>query len=271
MTYKAILQSDIDTVTHTSNRILDQNLLSFRNIGEVSVLPPMMNLSISVIILNPQTLMTPMMQEIFADTTSGNVWKNRTLRRIIRTGIDGSFPISTPIHSGIRKTYSQASSESTGTRISIGTSITITAPPDESIWISGVGNKRKSATPNLGDSNKLDSSIDGNFANNFVVPPIFTDAVSDKISNSSIRYLYARIGMHLESDPTNSMTPQLVGLGFSTIYALDKVAGLWTPATRVGSPTYVSHWSAADHIFGETTAVGDSVGANSDYNYLTGF
>ena len=54
--------SDLDTVTHTSNVILDQNLLSCRTIGEVSVLPLPPNPSISAIKLAPQTLMTPPVQ-----------------------------------------------------------------------------------------------------------------------------------------------------------------------------------------------------------------
>ena len=45
-----------DTVTQTSNRILDQNILSRRTIREVSVLPPPINPTIR---LKPQMLMTP--------------------------------------------------------------------------------------------------------------------------------------------------------------------------------------------------------------------
>ena len=69
--------------------------------------------------------------------------------------------------------------------------------------------------------------------------------------------------MHLVADPINSMTPQFVDLGFSNVDSLDKGAGLWTPATRFGRPTGVARWSALDHVFGETTAVGDAVSANS--------
>ena len=48
-----------------------------------------------------------------------------------------------------------------------------------------------------------------------------------------------------------------------------KKAGLLTPDTRVGKPRDVAHWSASDHIFGETTEVGDTVTVKSDYNYKT--
>ena len=61
----------------------------------------------------------------------------------------------------------------------------------------------------LRDYDKLDTSIDGNFTNNLVAQPIFTDAVSEKIYNSSIRDHYVPVGMHLAVDPVNSVTPQL--------------------------------------------------------------
>ena len=73
--------------------------------------------------------------------------------------------------------------------------------------------------------------------------------------------------MHIAAYPINSVTQQFVELGLSTVDALDKGAGLWNPATRVGRPMDVDHWSVPDHIFGETTAVGDAVSAKSDYDY----
>ena len=75
--------------------------------------------------------------------------------------------------------------------------------------------------------------------------------------------------MHLVSDPVNSVTPQFMDVGFSTLDSLDKGAGLWNPDTRFVRPTYLSHWSAPDDIFGETTAVGDAGIAKSEYNYKT--
>ena len=54
--------SDPDTVTHTSNGVLDQTLLSCRTIGEVSVLHPPTNLRIATIRLTPQTLMASMVK-----------------------------------------------------------------------------------------------------------------------------------------------------------------------------------------------------------------
>ena len=265
------LVSNPKRVNHTSNIILDQILLSFWTIGEVSDLPPPKNLSISAIELVPNMLLMTAVKEIFADATPGNVWINWNLWRIRRTVIYGSIPIYTPIYSKIRETLTPDFSDSTGTRIFIGTSGTSTATSTEAIYNPGIVNNRQSATPDLRDSNKLDTSIDGKFTNNLVAPPIFTDVVSDKLSNSSSWYLYGHIGMKLVADTVNSMTPQFVDLRFSTIDTLDKGDSIYTPANRVGKATNVAHWSAMDHIFGESTVVGEAVSAKSDYNYKTDF
>ena len=174
----------------------------------------------------PQTLLTPAANEIFVDATSGNAWTNRNLRQIIRTIVDVSIPISTPIHSGIRKYFTTASSDSSGIRITIVTSDTTTTPPCGLDTSPNIGNVQKSANPYLRDLEKLDTPIDENFTNNLVAPPIFTDAPSDKLSTSSSRDIYARVGMHLTTDTANYMIPQLVDLGFSTVDTLDKSAHL---------------------------------------------
>ena len=168
------------------------------------------------------------------------MWTNRTLRQISRTGFDGYIPISTQIHSGISETFTPASSDSTGTRISIGTSCTSAAPPAEVIWSPGIGNKRQPATPNIRYLDKLDTSIDVKFINNLFVPPIFTNVVSEKLYNSSIWDLYVHIGMHLATDPVNFVRSFFVDFGFSSVNALIKEACLWTPATRVRGSTDVS-------------------------------
>ena len=139
------IQSDLVsnpyTVTHTSNGILDQTLLSCQTIREVYVLSPSTNPIISAIEMAPQTLLTPVVQEISADMAPGNVWTNRTLWQISRTGVDRSIPISTPINSVVRKTSTPDFSDSAGTRVTVETSGTSTAPSSEAIWKPGIGNK----------------------------------------------------------------------------------------------------------------------------------
>ena len=185
--------------------------------------------------------MMPDLKEIFADATLGNAWKNRTPQKISRTGIDGSIPISNPIRSGMRKYSTPDSSDSSLTRINIGTSDTTTAPPCGLSTSPEIGNIRQSATPNPRDSDKLDTSIDRYLTNNLIAQPIFTDVLSKKPSNGSSWDLYALTGMHLTTHPINYVTPQFVDFGFSTVDALDKGDGLWTPSTIVLGHTDVTH------------------------------
>ena len=282
------ITSDPDTFTQTSNVILDQNLLSCRTIGEVSILSPPTNPSIVTIILSPQTLLMPVVKEIFSDTTSGNAFTNRTLQKISRTGVDRYIPITTPIHSETSKYSTPSSSDNSetrinvitvtskpdssdiiGTRIPIGTSDTTTSPPCGLNVIPNIDNIWQSATSDLKTSNKLDASNYGNFPDNMVALPIFTDVLSDKLSNRSIRGLYARVGVHLAADPVQNQTPQFVNFGLSTVDALDKGAGLWTPATRFGRPMDVDHMVTEPNRDGKNRVVGDAVRENSDYNYKT--
>ena len=173
------LTSDPDTVTYTSNGILDQNLLSGRTIGEVYALPTPTN---PTIIFTSQTLLTHAVKEIFMDATSGNTWTSRNPRWIIRTGVYGSIPISTPIQNGMSKYSTPYFSEISGTR---GTRTRIyiadTAPPCGLNVSRDINDIQKSATPGLRKSNKLDTFIDRQFTNNLVAPPILTEVLCDKL------------------------------------------------------------------------------------------
>ena len=138
---QANLASGPGTVTHNRNVTVDQNLLSCRTIGEVSVLIPPTNPRIAEIELAPQMLLMPVVQEIFTDTASDNAWKNRNQWRISRTGVGGSTPIYNQVHGGIRKTSTPDSIDINRTRIPIGTSGTSTASPAEYLKSPGIGNK----------------------------------------------------------------------------------------------------------------------------------
>ena len=139
--------------------------------------------------------------------------------------------------------------------------IETTAPPCDLNVRPKIENIWKYYTLYLINSNKLDTSIDGKFTDNLVVPPIFTEVPCDKLSESSIQDLYTHFLMNLAENPVNIPVPKFFYLELSTIDSLYKCASLWTPSTRVGRPTDVAHWSAPDLIFGETTANGDAVRA----------
>ena len=81
------LMSNQDTVTHTSNGILDETLLRYRTIGEFPVHP----LPANPIALTSQTLMTPVVKKTFIDSTSGNSWTDRMPQQVSRTGPHGTL------------------------------------------------------------------------------------------------------------------------------------------------------------------------------------
>ena len=118
--------SDPDGITHNSNGITHQNLLSSWMIEirhkEVSVLSPPMDpridennqlaLSISTGIKQaPHMLNFPALQEIVANVASKNTGENRTPRQVSRAGVD----VTTPVLSEIIGTSTPPPSEISGT------------------------------------------------------------------------------------------------------------------------------------------------------------
>ena len=103
----------------------------------------------------PQTLLAPTTKEVVVDAASGGAWVNRTLRQVIKTGVNGStsgdihnsisvIELSWPVLNGIVVTY----------------------PPCGLNVSQEVGNKWKSTSPGLvGQYQKLDAIVDGNFPN----------------------------------------------------------------------------------------------------------
>ena len=236
---------------------------------------PPTNPGISAVILTPQTLLTPAEKEIFADMTLDNAWTNRNPRRIGKTGVDGLVAsISIPITRVIIKSSTPDSSDVSGTIILIGASYNSNTPLYGINVSPNIDDVSQSATPDFRKSNKLDAANNGKFPNNLVESPVFTDILSEKLSDSSRWDIYTCYWMNLAEDPVNIPAPQFVYLGLSTINALDKGSSLCTPSTIVGKPTDGAHWRAPNHIFGETTAVGNDVIAEKydyDYNYQTDF
>ena len=148
------------------------------------------------------------------------MWASRNLRKISRTGVNGSIQISTPIHCGMSKSSTPASSDSDGTGVlEPGFPLELPCGLNLSPYFDDI---RQSATPYLRESNKFDTSVDQQFTNNMVAPPIFTELLCDKLSKMFCRYVYTYCRMKLTVDPVNIPGPQFVDLGLSNINALDK-------------------------------------------------
>ena len=65
---------------------------------------------------------------------------------------------------------------------------------------------------------------------------------------------------------------KFVDLGLLAINILNESGVLSIPATRIRRRSDGSHWTALDHIFGESTAVGISAAkSDRDYSYKTDF
>ena len=76
--------------------------------------------------------------------------------------------------------------------------------------------------------------------------------------------------MNFAADTIQTQKTQFMDLGFYSINVLDESSGLSTPNTRIRRPTNGVHWSAPNHVFGETTAVVVSKAKyDFDYNYKT--
>ena len=58
----------------------------------VLTMNPRIYQSIALIILAPQTLLTPAMKEVVVDAASGSAWVNRTPQKVIWTGVGRSTP-----------------------------------------------------------------------------------------------------------------------------------------------------------------------------------
>ena len=221
---------------------------------------PGIDQGIAPIILVPQTLLMPATKEVVADTASGGTCMNRTPRHIIRTGVDGI----TPGH--IHNTVIVIEPSSLVLIVIVGNS-----PPCGLNRIQEVGNKRRSISPDLvGQSQKLDVFIDGKLPNDLDLTYIFSKVFSHKLSDGSSWYLYTRCRMNFVADTVQTQTPQFMDLRFSTINALDENSGLVTPATRIRRPNNGAHWSAPNHVSGETIVVRVSEAKSGyEYNYKT--
>ena len=136
-----------------------------------------------------------------------------------------------------------------------------------------VKNKRQSTFPDLvGQNQKLDTAADGKLSDDLDYASVFIKVIGHKLSKDSISDLYTRCRMNFVADPVQTQTLQFMDLGFLTINALDERIILCTFTTIIKRPTGGAHWSAPNHIFGETSAVKVSEEKSDyDYNYKTRF
>ena len=100
-----------------------------------------------------------------------------------------------------------------------------------------VENKWQSTSPGLvGQTQKLDSVVDGIFPDDLDYASIFSKVIVHKISDGSSGDLYTICRMNFAADTVQTQTPKFIDMGFLTINELDESSGLSTPATRIRRP-----------------------------------
>ena len=141
---------------------------------------------VAPIILAPQNLLTPSTKEVITDTASVSVWINRTLRQVIRKGVDRSTPGD------------------------ICNFVSVVEPPSP-IFLhvsQEVGNKRKSTSLGLvRNSQKLDAVVDRKLTDDINLTSILSKFVGHKLSNGSRGDIYTRCRMNFGADPFYTHSP----------------------------------------------------------------
>ena len=124
----------------------------------------------------------------------------------------------------------------------------------------------------IGDTQKLDTSVDINLPDDGVSTSIFSKVIVHELSHSSSSDLYLRCWMDFSSNIVQTKAPHFVELGLPAVITLDEVKIFKNPATRIRRFTGGSHWSAPDHVLGEATAVRMSATSpEQDYSHKTDF
>ena len=118
------------------------------------------------------------MEEVVTITTAYNAGANRNPLRFSSTGIGGSTPV-------------------TSVNIAVGgsgTSSVCTSPPPcyplSVLWNNNIGNIRKTTTPNLRETTKLNAPIDRSLTSDPIALSVRSQIFGDELSNISSRGLY---------------------------------------------------------------------------------
>ena len=251
------------TVTCTSNRNFEQNLLSNQTLPVFfPTKNPMIDDIIAPIGRASQTLSIPPKKEVIVDAACGGMWVNQNLRQVIRTGVDGSTPGD--VCNFIRIKHAPSP-------VLIGSMTT--SPPCGLSRRLQVAKKRQSTSPGLGrNTEQLDNVVDVKLPDDLDPVYIFSKAIGHKLSDGSNNDLYLRCRMNFANDTVQNQAPHFMDLGLLDTNKLNERGVIGTPATKIRMPKDGSHWMAPYHVFGETTAVGMSAEkSDHEYCYKTGF
>ena len=128
-------------------------------------------------------------------------------------------------------------------------------------------NKQQSTSPRVSRNfQNFDASVDGNLPNDGDYTAIFSKVLDRELYDNLSTDIYLRCQMEFTCNSIRTEASDFVHLGLPAINASDEFNTIIAPAIRLIWPTYGSHWSAPDRVFGEATAVQMS-GTRSEQNY----
>ena len=96
----------------------------------------------------------------------------------------------------------------------------------------------------IGDTQKLDTYVDINLPSNGDSMSIFSKVIVCELSHGSSGNIYLLCCTYFMSTIVQTKAPHFVELGLPDVNTSDEVNILGTPATRIISPTYGSHFYA---------------------------
>ena len=98
------------------------------------------------------------------------------------------------------------------------------------------------------DTQKLDTSIDGNLAEDGDYTTIIRNVIGRELSNDSTTDIYLRCTVEFTSKIVGNKEPNFVHLGLPAFNASDELNPFGNLTTRFRRPTNGSHWSATGHV-----------------------
>ena len=102
----------------------------------------------------------------------------------------------------------------------------------------------------IGDTQKFDTSIDGNLAKNCDYTPIFSKVIGRELYHESSTDIYLCCQVEFTSNAVVTEAPDFIHLGLLAVNAWDELGSFGNPITRVGRSTDGSKWSAPGRVFG---------------------
>ena len=143
-----------------------------------------------MMVVVPQTLLTPVTKEVLADMASGSAWINRIPHKLSWTGVKGSTTGDICNDVSVKHALSLV-------LIEIVTNYP-TCGLNKSLKVS---NKRHSSSPGLvGQTPKLDAVVDGKFPNDLNYASILSKVTGYKLSDGSSGDLYTRCRINFTGD-----------------------------------------------------------------------